>query len=138
MKKLSILAILVLISCGTPKIYNRNPLSEQRLVVRQGYPGKLTNQVCLEYKKDKCVNWDVKTYDINDPAIRKQLNEFRITCNIAGERWRVCLEAPGYCRTTLKCIKKFLFWCSKYENKYIPAENHQYLLDANTHCMREY
>ena len=123
-----LISIFFILQCKTPEKYYHRPLIKQRLVVRPGYPGKLTNRVC---NGDNCTT---EEYSLSDPAFRQTANDLRIICEIAGKRWRICLARPGYCRRTLKCVKKFLWSCKKYEELYIPAERHDYLISANTVC----
>ena len=140
MAKIISIFLLVFLSCTTTEIYHRSPMYKQRLVVRKGFDGFLTNQVCEEYKKGKCVKWDIIKYDVNDSKFRKKVNDFNITCRVATKRWRICLDKPGFCRRTLKCVEKCWYWlfsCCKYEELFISINDYQYLLDANTYCIRE-
>ena len=132
---LKMLLALSLISCETTQIYYRSIFTEQRLIVREAYPEYLTNQICLEYKGTVCVKWDIMKYSMNDELFRKHANELGIRCYIGGEYWRICLNKPGFCRRTQECIEQYLFHCEKYEEKYIAAEEHEFLLRAGTYCI---
>lgn len=147
MKIISIILVL-LSSCSLlqePK-RTRKPFPQQRLVVREQYPEKLTNQFCEEKRKGECIKWNVVQYDLNDRAVRKLINDAKIPCNIAGRRWRVCLDQPGFCRRSLKCLKwKDRWWdfnprkvCVKRKQveEYIPASDHEYLHKAKTVCYK--
>lgn len=127
--------LIILINCTT-KIYYRSPLFQQRLVVRPQYPGYLTNQICLEYKKGECTNWDLDKHDLTDPVFREHANKLKISCRVGEQYWRICLDKPGYCRRTLKCVKKVLWHCKKYEELYLDAkEEHDFLIRAGTYCV---
>jgi hypothetical protein len=131
----AIIPALLIIGCMT--IYTRGPLSEQLLRVRTAYPGKLTNFTCDEYKRGECTKPNMAVYDLNDAAFRNQLNDFGFKCSIAGKRFRVCRDRPGFCQFTLQCEKHILFWCKKYKEIYIPASEHTYLINAKTTCERQ-
>jgi hypothetical protein len=102
-------------------------LKDQRLAYRSY---GLSNRVC---SGDECT---IKKYDINDPAIRKLLNQLRFVCKIGGKRWRVCLRKAGFCRRTERCLKKFfwIFRCERYETKFLPVEDHDYLVNLGIVC----
>lgn len=129
--------ILSLFILGCVTIFPRNPLSDQVLRVRTAYPGKLTNMQCSEYKHNECVKPNIIAYDMSDEKQRAQLIDFNFKCKIAGKRFRICRDRPGFCRWTLECEKHMLFWCKKYKEIYIPASEHAYLMQAKTVCERQ-
>lgn len=91
----------------------------------------------MEYKGEFCTDFPIIVYDMNDANFRSKANEFGMKCDIAGKRFRICMDKAGFCRSTEKCVKHtLLFWCNLYEEIYIPAKEHQYLLDANTKCKK--
>ncbi len=123
--------------------YTRPVFAKQRLVVRKEYPGHLTNKMCMKYVDGKCQDWSLVKYDLNDPEVRKKLNQYKISCKVAQKRFRVCLDRPGFCRREIKCIKwKKSWWskklkCKKKDNVEVYLEavkQHQILFDAPTVC----
>lgn len=147
MKILSIL--IIFFSCSIfqrpPSIDERKPFLEQRLLVRPTHQGLITNQICKQRKNNECVKWDAKVYDLKDAAFRKLVNDLKISCLIGKQRWRICLDRPGYCRREKKCVKfKNVWWdfkdklrCVKEKlvESYIPAfEKHEYLVESYTRC----
>lgn len=128
--------LLLLVSCKTGMLYERPSLFRQRLVVRKDYPGKLTNQVCIRRKGEKCEKWDLVVYDLKDPKFRVEANELGFVCQIGGKRWRICVGIGqiGYCRRECLHRNKYSFKCYKYEHKFIHINRHDYLYKAETTC----
>lgn len=127
----------IILSCATP-IFEKNNLANQILRVRVDYPESLTNSTCYEYKSGMCIKFNVDQYDLNDQKIREKLNSFNFKCAIAGKRYRICKDKPGYCRWIEECKKhSFMWWgCREWEEEYIPAKDHKYLIDAGVRCKR--
>jgi len=122
---------------------NHLALAKQRLIPRPGHEGKLTNQVCLKFYGDKCEQKSLKEYDLQDANIRKQLNEFKIACNVGGKRYRICKDEPGLCRSEKVCVKwgKTLFQRKKVCREHgvkktvLHAVNdYEFLLNGATEC----
>ena len=135
--KLIILLSILLISCE--KKNDHANFSRQRFVPRPGYDHHLTNRVCRSNKLGSCKEWSIRAYDLRDDLVRKQYVDFKIACRIAGRRFRVCLDKPGFCRRERVCKKKSGFFkkkCKKWDKKieYIPISNYQYLIDSNLEC----
>ncbi len=80
---------------------------------------------------------EVVAYSLADVNFRKRMNKFKISCKMAKERWRVCLDRPGYCRRD-KCLKRTRFRkkCTKWGERYIPATEHQFLVDGGMYCYK--
>lgn len=118
------------------KIYSRSALIDQILRARPGHKN-LTNQICDEYRADDCLRPNVVEYDISDPALRKTLTDLKFVCNVAGQRYEICLDKPGLCTYTEQ-VSKFLFIVTDRKIvllDYIPIpEKTQFLLDSNTIC----
>lgn len=132
---------LYLMGCQTTT-HPKNPLIDQIIKPRVGFDGHLTNRSCLEYDGSNCVKEDISTYDLVDPVIRENLNKLSFICTIAGHRYKVCLDKPGFCRKTVDrvCAKWDLLklFCKHPESwEYIPVENYQYLIDSKTRCFNK-
>lgn len=144
MKPILLISLILSVSCSTTKTYHHSDLANQKLSPRTGYEGHLTNRICKEKKTlgGECIKWSVKKYDINDPAIRKQLNDFRIACRIGGKRFRVALDRPGFIRTERgKCVNRQKWWGNKckewgFKEIYIPVSNYQYLINSAMFCYK--
>lgn len=140
MKLVLLITLSFLFGCqGTEKHHAQ--LSNQRLAPRPGYDGHLTNRICKE--KDwlgDCKKWSVKAYDIRDRSVREMLNEFRIACKIGGKRYRVDIDRPGFVRKENPvCVDKSIFGnCKEWvtNTNYIPIQNYEYLIEAQTQCMK--
>ena len=134
------LLLVFLVSCrATIPIYSHNALIDQILKVRAAYPGMLTNSACLEYKNGKCVSLDIIQYSLNDPEMRYKLIDLGFKCQVGGKRFRICRDRPGFCRWENKCLSHPWYWpwvCSAYEETYVPASNHQFLIDSKTYCKK--
>lgn len=151
LSRLVLVSFVVLSSCRLfEKKQDHSPLESQRLVVRQEFVGRLTNHVCKVYDglTNECKEWSMRTYSLEDAEFRRQMNDFVITCEIGGRRFKVCLDKPGYCRHERVCLDRGRRWywpfnvvCkdSKINETYIDAKlEHEYLLNAGTECMRGY
>jgi len=93
----------------------------------------------LSYKNQACTNFDTITYDLKDDNVRNKLVDIGFICDIAGKRYRICREKPGYCRWEIACKHHYWYWmfaCKEHEETYIPASNHQFLVDAKTECRK--
>jgi hypothetical protein len=121
---------LSLSSCSTQ--LPRNQFVNQRFVARPSHPEQLTNQALNDEGEIEVV-----AYSLGDASFRKRMNDFKISCKIGKERWRVCLDRPGYCRRDV-CLKRTRFSnkCKKWDERYIPASNHQYLVDGGLYCYK--
>jgi hypothetical protein len=124
--------LILLASCATPQVELRHPLSQQILKPRPGYKG-LTNRACEALnEKGECAGMVVKEYLLEDPVFRKTANDLKFICSVGGRRFKICLDQPGLCRTTYEDCGWFCKDKKKVE--YIPANQYQFLLDANTVC----
>lgn len=130
---------LALAACATPLI-PAGELHRQLLRPHKGFPGKLVNQDYDEAKKE----WHRVFYDVEKPEDRKRLNDAKFECQIAGHRFAICLDQPGYCERDRVPVSWFLgikWWPTKHELRvvtYIPAvEGHQRLVDAGTECFAQ-
>lgn len=141
-----LLLMMLLSGCSTaPERIMRHELLEQILTPRKGAKG-LTNRACDEWEEGKgCKTWGVRDYDLNDPAIRKQLNDLGFLCQVGGRRFKVCLDKPGFCRISWDEKRDcFLGICGSARRvnrkvEYVPVEPYQALLDAKVRCAsREY
>ena len=149
MNLFKILFLLFFLSCSyfSAQVRTHKPFINQRLVVRHKYPNMLTNQICKKKKNGECVEWSIKKYDLGNASFRKLMNDAKIPCQIAGKRWRVCLDSAGYCRRHVKCLKwKDVWWdfkegvrCVKKKQveEFIPATSHDYLVQAKTVCYKK-
>jgi hypothetical protein len=132
--KLLLLALL-LNGCVTAEKYPRSPLVEQILKPRQGHTG-LTNRACEAWdEKNNCTSWVVKDYDLADSEFRQAANKLGFVCKIAGKRYKVCIDKPGFCRITYEkhCTLGVLCKTKKVE-EFLDVSGYQYILDANTLC----
>lgn len=96
MLALWVVGVFILSGCSShdDRIYSRGPLFEQRLAVRPGHEASLTNQTCKLREEGKCVEMDVKVYDMRGSEIREQLVDLKFVCNVAGVRYRIDRNAP--------------------------------------------
>lgn len=152
---MKLVIILLITSCSllTPRSQyedihtNHQEMSRQRLTPRPGHEGSLTNRICRKWEGSECKEVSVISYDLNDPNVRYQLNEFKFACNVAGSRYRVCLDRAGLCRTemTQECKKwgKTFFrratvcreWGNRIDTKFIDINaSYQFLINAATEC----
>lgn len=139
-RKLSLSCLFFILGCAGPQIFPAHPLVDQILKPRVGHDGKLTNRTCLKIEKDKCVEEKIVDYEIADPVFRKTANDFHFLCNIAGRRFKLCLDKPGFCRfssETYRCGFLKLGKCSKRIEEYLPAEPYKYLIDAKVRCFKK-
>jgi hypothetical protein len=119
-------------ACATFGLYNRQPLFEQRLVPRPEFEGFLTNQLCVKYEGRKCVQIDVRTYDMRDVDIRKELIHLLFICNIAGRRFRIDLARPGFIEQRQE---GWVFQKKLKELEFISVvTQYKRLLNSNTVC----
>ena len=137
MIQLFLLSPVLLLNCSTGQVYSRNELVDQILKPRKGFPGMLTNRSCKTVDpKDsgKCSEYQIDTYDLNKPAIRKELVDLQFVCIIGDERFHPCLDQPGFCRFSYK-KKWFLGKEEKYLLEYKPLSGYQFLIDSGMKCM---
>ncbi len=140
LKILTLVMFSLLIGCSSKKDYYRNPLVKQILKPRPNHIG-LTNRACEKWNGDKCENWVVIDYDLNDAGLRKKLVELKFICKIHNNRFKICLDKAGFCRHTYKKVRcnkwdKWKWFCKKKKVliKYIPISDYQYVLDSGTRC----
>ena len=128
---------------------HHRPLESQRLTVRPGYEGKLTNRVCVSFYGDECEKESVREYDLKDAPTRKRLIDLKFACDVGGSRYRICPDQPGLCRREKhKVCKKWgrtLFrrkkvcrkWKEEIKTKFISAvDEYAFLLDSRTECKK--
>lgn len=116
--------------------YQRPELIGQILKPRTGYKG-ITNSACDEYDFwGKCKSQSIVDYDLHDKEVRKKLIDFGFRCLIAGNRYKIDPDQPGFARyeTVSEC-----WFCEDKVLivKRIPIEKYQYLIDAGTVCYSE-
>lgn len=102
-KRLALLALLLLNSCGTPTIYPQGSLATQIVKSRTAYPGMLTNQTCGQYDKQTCTKEIVIQYDLTAQATRDALREQGFVCKMGGHQYKICADQPGFCHTVNTC-----------------------------------
>ncbi len=124
--------LLLLSGCATsPPSYPQHPLVDQILRPRPGYTG-LTNSFCTRFEDDECKELVVQDHPLT-PEFRKQLNDFKFICNVAGRRFKICIEKEGLCRYEIE--KRDCFLCrDRVKQVFIPITDYQYLLNANAKC----
>lgn len=120
----------------------KNALIDQIIKPRAGYQGKLTNRTCLQYDGAKCTLEDMSVYDINDELTRQKLNDLNFICVVAGQRYKVCLDRPGFCRKEViaHCASwDILRLFCKYEDKwwYRSIDDYQFLIDSKLRCFNK-
>lgn len=123
--------LLIHLGCATPPV-PQHALVDQILSARKGFDGKLTNSHCVDAA---CKDLQISAYDLSDSAFRETVNKLDFICNIAGHRWKVCLDKPGFCRLHHECAwwdLGQLFCKEKWD--FIPVEPYQYLIDSRTRC----
>lgn len=128
---------LLLSNCASP-VYRQNPLIDQILKPRQGFDGKLTNRACLSYDGGRCIKEEIRAYDLSDSEFRESANKLHFICKIAGRRYKICLDKPGFCRHSYK-ESCFLFICSKGEKleEYLPVSKYKFLMDSDAKCFND-
>jgi hypothetical protein len=120
--------------CVSRDIYPRHVLIDQILVPRANH-SDLTNRACMGYEGDKCIKEEVVDYDMDDDETRKRLNQLGFICKIAGKRYKVCMDKPGFCRMSYK--KKNWFAKPQRYESFIPITDYQFLIDAKTRCFNK-
>lgn len=129
-----------LTSCVTTQtLYERSALSHQILSARPGYPGQLTNRVCLAKDENGACTWEeIVGHPLADADFRKFVTANLFTCRIGERIFRICPDRAGYCRNACK-QKCFLGICGARtcSEEYLDAEDHDYLLNAGTECWNE-
>jgi hypothetical protein len=133
-----IVSSCLFLACAAAQVYPQNPLFYQILKPRKGFDGKLTNRACLEYKGQTCKNEQIVSYDLADKGFRDRANGLKFVCNVAGKRFKLCLDKPGLCRMTSHqdC---FLFICGDktWTEEFLAASDYQFLLDSDVQCFNE-
>ena len=136
---LALSCLILLTSCehlgnlvSNDKILNKSKLVDQILRPRKGHEPNLTNFTCKKKNLDKCEDWDKAFYDVNDSDLRKRLNDLGFVCSIAGKRYKVCLDRPGFCRFGAK--RKYLLFKSLELVDYIPISQYTFLIDSDSKC----
>jgi hypothetical protein len=122
-------------SCGSVQEYQNVPLIQRVLRVLPSHPDRLTNRACLRYENGACTNWDVSTYSLEDAATRDLLVRLRFVCQVAGERFKVCPDRPGFCQYTY--VKKWALAPRKLVIKYVPLSPSEFHVSAATTCLNE-
>ncbi len=132
--------LLVLVSCSSPQVLERGALFDILLRAYPGETGKLTNQRCKEYKGDDCIAFDRLNFDLTDSVQRKQLINLKFICDVAGERFGICLDGAALCQlaTYEKRVLGIVVKRYTYVRRRIDAvKEHQFFVDANTYCVAQ-
>ena len=105
MRFISLLPLLLLLSCGSPALIPQGSLATQILRPRAAYPGMLTNQTCGAYAKNSstCLQELVIKYDITDQATRDKLRQLGFVCKMGGKQYHIDAATPRLFRTTSSC-----------------------------------
>jgi hypothetical protein len=65
-------------------------------------------------------------------------NDLSFVCNLAGRRFKVCLDKPGFCRRWgEKDCDLGIFCKTRQREEYIPAEPMELHLAGNTRCFNK-
>jgi hypothetical protein len=117
------------------RTYDFEPLVSSILQPRPGFE-TLTNQRCVQHEAGKCIEREVREYDLRDREVRRKLNELKFICNVAGERFRVAPYKAALCQYrrsggVLGIGRKLK------EHKCIGLDRYQFLIDADTRCFQE-
>lgn len=125
-----ILLLILLASCAGTHL-PPGPLSEQILTARPGKP-------CLSHRSYVLAGktWVEKIiqYDLEDALVREAMFEMQFICNIGGKLYKVCLDAPGFCRVSYERN----FFSKKPVLDFIPIkEKYDFLVQARTTCFSQ-
>lgn len=129
------------------------PLPKQHLIYRSDHKAKLVNHICVDFYGDDCQKSSTKVYDLKNKPTRDKLNNYGFACLIGGQRFNICVDKSGFCRTEGHAVCKK--WrrkygvagkkiCKKWEDeitkvKFLdPEKDHDFLLEARVHCKKGY
>jgi hypothetical protein len=125
--------LLILTGCATTPNEHREFFKEV-LSFRDGYKG-LTNKICVDRRwDDKCLNWSISEYSLENPEVRKGLIDMSFVCKVAGRRFKIDPDQPGLARykEDRPC------WLCKKETTIVERislkDNLPYLIAAATIC----
>jgi hypothetical protein len=132
------LPLFLLAACSSNQLYPQNPLAREILRPRPNHTNKLTNEACLNRDKGVCTSWALKEYDVTDPAVRSELNGLGFTCKVAGKRYHVCMDQPGFCRFQ----DNYTYFLgivtgSTRSTTFLPIAPYQVVLDSDVKCFNE-
>lgn len=132
-----VVALSVLASCLSPKVYDKPALTNQILQFREGYPG-LSHGRCAAYTKDKCTTFEVVDYDLSKQDVRDSLRVLNFICKVGDTRFKICKDQAGLCSRTYE-VKHFLFFTfqGKPIDTFISQDDKARLLNADTICFNE-
>lgn len=108
------LLFLLLLGCSSVKESERvhSPIVGQILRSRMGV---LSNSACSPNSQKNCIP-DIVTYDLNDPLVRKLLNDAKFFCMAAGRLFHICPNFAGICRKSEAVVtERFLGIPVKHE-----------------------
>lgn len=131
----ALLASIVFTGCSTSEI--RSPVVQQIIRMRTGYES-LTNRVCVSYTVlGSCKEFNTKVHDLRDASTRRMLIDFSFRCSIAGRRFKIHPNKPGFARYDSR-VSCFLCKRESFISEEVLLEgNLDYLVQADTHCWSE-
>jgi hypothetical protein len=129
-----IFLILVANGCSSTPVFERGALVSLELRPRPGFKG-LTNQRCVKWKEGKCIERDVKDFDLTIDEERLRLHAARFVCRVGdGPLFRICKTLHGLCQQTVEKTGWFTREIKLKEFLHI-REKYQYLIDKGTYCI---
>lgn len=126
-RALALVGAAMLSACVSPTTaFPRHVLVEQLLKPRDGYTG-LTNRACETWSDTdgSCMSYKILEYKFENEATRQELNKLGFICNLAGKRYKICLDKPGLCRIHYEKRCFLGIFCTKRERmeEYLPASS---------------